>query len=321
MPPCLIRLAMALLATLAAAAASAQSFPARPVRVIVPYSAGGASDIVARVMAQAAPEGTSFVVENRGGGASIPGTQAVAAAAPDGYTVSVIDTALVINPGLFGSRLPYDTERDLAPVGQIATTPLVLALHPGMPANTLRDWLALARGQAGKTTLGHAGNGTAIHLASAQLLIAAGLDAVVVAYRGGGPLVTALLAGEVQGGFLSIPAGRPHVEAGRLRGLAVTGPQRSPALPQVPTFLEAGLPAVDAVPLFGVVAPAGTPPERLERLHALLVAPARRPEVTARLAELGYAVAESEPAAFAATIRGEIGKWREVIGRAGIVPD
>ncbi|MBV1796717.1 tripartite tricarboxylate transporter substrate binding protein [Siccirubricoccus sp. G192] len=324
MPKRLLAAASLLLASLLATPAPAQpttGFPTRALRVIVPYPAGGASDIVARVMAQAAPEGISVVVENRGGGASIPGTQAVATAAPDGYTLGVIDTALVINPGLFGSRLPYDTERDLAPVGQIATTPLVFVLHPAVPATTLQEWLALARGQAGRVNLGHAGNGTAIHLANAQLLIAGGLDAVVAAYRGGGPLITALLGGEVQGGFLSIPAARPHVEARRLRALAVTAAGRSPSLPEVPGFAEAGLPGVDAMPLFGVVAPAGTPPAILARLHAILVQPARQPEVAARLRGLGYEVAASGPQEFAATIHAEIGKWREVISRAGIAPD
>lgn len=297
----------------------------RTVRVIVPYAAGGASDIVARVVTQAAqgdPGAPAFAVENRGGGASIPGTQAIATAPPDGATIGVVDTAIVINPGLFGARMPYDAERDLAPVGVVATTPLVLVAHPSAEAGSVAALVARMRAQPGRMNLGHAGNGTAVHLANAQFLIAAGAEAVVAAYRGGGPLLTALVAGEVGAGFLSVPAARPQVEAGRLRALAVTGPARSAVLPAAPTFAEAGLPAVDALPFFGVVAPPGLPAEMVGRLHALLVAPARaNPAVAARLAELGYAVVAGGPAEFAALVRAETAKWRDVIARAGIVPD
>jgi tripartite-type tricarboxylate transporter receptor subunit TctC len=295
-------------------------FPARPVRLIVPYGAGGASDIIARAMAAAAPQGVTFVVENRGGGASIPGTQAIATAEPDGYTIGVVDTALVINPGLFGPRLPYDTERDFAPIGELATSPLVFCANPAVPSRNLAEWLAWAHAQPA-LNLGHAGNGTAVHLATAQLTIAAGLKAEMVAYRGGGPMIPALLAKEIPAGFLSVPAARPHVEAGRLRALAVTSPQPSPALPDVPGFAQAGLPSVDALPLFGAVAPAATPAAAIRRLHALLVEPAGRPEVKARLETLGYEVAAGSPEQFAAVIRREIAKWREVIARAGIQPD
>jgi tripartite-type tricarboxylate transporter receptor subunit TctC len=296
-------------------------------RVIVPYAAGGASDIAARVMAQAAQgiEGApALAVENRGGGASIPGTQAILAAPPDGATIGVVDTAIVINPGLFGSaRLPYDVERDATPVGVIATSPLALVAHPSAGAETVAALVARMQAEPGRIDMGHAGNGTAVHLANAQFLIAAGVEAVVVAaYRGGGPLLAALVGGEVRAGFLSVPAARPHVEAGRLRALAVTGPARSAVLPGVPSFAEAGLPAVDALPFFGVVAPAGLPAELVRRVHALMVAPARaNPATAARLEELGYTVVAGGPAEFAAMIRAETAKWRAVIARAGIVPD
>jgi tripartite-type tricarboxylate transporter receptor subunit TctC len=277
-------------------------------------------------MAQAAQgiEGApAFAVENRGGGASIPGTQAILAAPPDGATIGVVDTAIVINPGLFGpARLPYDVERDATPVGVIATSPLALVAHPSAGAETVAALVARMRAEPGRIDMGHAGNGTAVHLANAQFLIAAGVEAVVAAYRGGGPLLAALVGGEVRAGFLSVPAARPHVEAGRLRALAVTGPARSAVLPMVPSFAEAGLPAVDALPFFGVVAPAGLPAELVRRVHALMVAPARaNPATAARLEELGYSVVAGGPEAFAAMIRAETAKWRAVIARAGIVPD
>ncbi|HEV7266705.1 MAG TPA: tripartite tricarboxylate transporter substrate-binding protein [Falsiroseomonas sp.] len=313
----------AAMAGFGAAPARAQAWPTKAVRVIVPYSAGGATDIVARIVTEAAGReaGQSFVVENRGGGASIPGTQAVATAPPDGYTLGFIDTALVINPGLFGARLPYDAMRDLAPVGLVATSPLVFLAHPDVPARSLAEATARIRDRAGQSNIGHAGNGTAIHLASAQLLLAADAQAALVAYRGGGPMLTAALAHEVDYVFSSIPACKPHIEAGRLRALAVTGARRSAVLPDVPTFAESGLPAVDAQPFFGVVAPAGTPAEVLERANALLVRQASTPAIAARLAGIGYEVAATDRARFAAIIQADTAKWTEVIRRSNITVD
>jgi tripartite-type tricarboxylate transporter receptor subunit TctC len=302
---------------------AAQTFPTRTVRMIVPYAPGGGTDIVARIMAQAAGEasGQSFVVENRGGGASIPGTQVVTTAAPDGYTVGFVDSALVTNPGLFGARLPYDTERDLAPVGLVAVAPLVLVAPQGTPTRSVRDVVALAKAQPGSIAIGHAGNGTAVHLAAAQFGLATDTRLLAVAYRGAGPMLTALLSGDIQLAFSAIPSAKPHLDSGRLRALAITAPQRATGLPETPTFTEAGWPGVDTLSLFGVVAPAATPPAVLDRLNALLVASARRPAVAARLGELGFAVQASSPEAFAGTIHSEIAKWRATIQQAGIVAD
>jgi len=302
---------------------AAQSYPARTVRVVVPYAPGGGTDIVARIMTHAAAEasGQSFVVENRGGGASIPGTQAVATAAPDGYTVGFVDSALVTNPGLFGDRLPYDTERDLAPVGLVAVAPLVLVAAQAAPIRTVREAVAFAQSRPGTVNIGHAGNGTAVHLAAAQFGLVTETSLVPIAYRGAGPMLTALLAGDVQLAFSAIPSAKPHIDAGRMRALAVTATRRSAALPGTPTFAEAGWPGVDAQSLFSVVAPAGTPPAVLERLNALLVRAAATPAVASRLAELGYDVQASGREAFAETIRSEIAKWRATIARAGIKAD
>jgi tripartite-type tricarboxylate transporter receptor subunit TctC len=303
--------------------AAAQSFPTRPVRVVVPYAPGGGTDIVARIMAQAASDaaGQSFVVENRGGGASLPGTQAVVNAAPDGYTTGFVDSALVTNPGLFGDRMPFDTERDLAPVGLVAVAPLVLVAPREVPFATVREAVARARAQPGSLNIGHAGNGTAVHLAGAQLGLVTESDLVPVAYRGAGPMLTALLGGEIQLAFSAIPSAKPHIDGGRLRALAVTSPQRSSALPDVPTFTEAGFAAVDAVSLFGVVAPSATPTAVLDRLNALLVQPARSPAIAARLTQLGFDVQATTRDAFATLIRSETAKWRATIERAGIRAD
>src|SRR4051794_3313060 len=196
----------ALTATMLAAAmpaARGAGFPAHTVRVVVPYAPGGGTDIVARIMAQhaTAESGQSFAVENRSGGASVPGTQAVVSAAPDGHTIGMMDLSLVTNPGLFGSRLPYDTERDITAVGAVAATPPALLAHPSTGARALADFLAQSRAKPGALAFAHAGNGTASHLAAAQLQMAAGLRLSLVAYRGAGPAAAAMAAGETPFGF------------------------------------------------------------------------------------------------------------------------
>ena len=301
----------------------AAGFPARGVRIIVPYAAGGGSDIVGRILAAQAGQATGlpFSVENRGGGASIPGTQAIVVAPPDGTTVGIVDLALVVNPAMFGARLPYDTLRDLAPVGVLVTAPTVMLAHHAAPARSVVEVVAAARARPGAVSLAHAGTGTANHLASVQFQLAAGLEVVQVSYRGGGPTVTAVVTGEVPYGFGAIPTAKGHIDEGRIRALAVAGPDRSPALPDTPTFAELGLPGVDVVGFWGLVAPAGVPAPVLERLHALLVAPAREATVAARLEGLGYAVVAGSRQDFAAMVEREVAKWRVVIGQAGIVPD
>ena len=296
----------------------ARPFPDRPVPIVVPYAPGGGSDIVARLVAQRAAEATGqgFAVENRGGGASIPGTQAVATAAPDGYTAGVVDIALVINPGLFPGRLPYDAERDLAAVGVLVRAPQVLAQHAALPPRSLREMLDEARSRPGAVALGHAGNGTANHLAAEQLQAAAGVRFALVGYRGAGPAATALVTGEVPYGLNAIPSAKGHVDGGRLRPIAVTS--RSAALPDTPSFAELGLPEVDTEPFFAVVAPAGVPAEVVRRLNALLVAPVRERAVAARLEGLGYSLVAGTPEELAALIQRDTARWRGVIERAGI---
>jgi tripartite-type tricarboxylate transporter receptor subunit TctC len=313
-------LAAAALLPPVAARAQGGAFPNRTVRIIVPYGPGGSSDIVARILAQRAGElsGQQFVVENRGGGASIPGTQAVAAAPPDGYVVGTADNALVVNPGLFRDRLPYDTERDLAALGLAVTAPVVLLAHPAAPARSLGDVLAAMRAQPGRVAVSHGGIGTPTHLAALQLQIATGLEFTQAGYRGGGPQVTGLVAGDVPYGLVAISSSLGHVQGGRLRALAVTSAARSPLLPEVPTTAEAGLPAMDLVGWWGFIAPAGLRPDIQERLHALLLAPAREPALRARLEALGYGVVAGGAAEYAALIRREVAQWTEVANRMGL---
>jgi tripartite-type tricarboxylate transporter receptor subunit TctC len=314
-------LAAAAAAPLAGRVARAQrGFPERAVRIIVPYGPGGSSDIVARILAQRATEitGQSFLVENRGGGASIPGTQAVAAAPPDGYTIGTADNALVVNPALFRERLPYDTERDLGALGLAVTAPLLLLAHPSAPARSVADVLEAARARPGALAISHGGIATPTHLAAVQLQLATGLEFNQVGYRGGGPQLTGLVAGEVPYGLVAISSAFTHVQGGRLRPLAITSAARSAQLPDVPTMAESGLPAVDLVGWWGFIAPAGVPAAVAERLHAALIAPAREAAVTARLEALGYSVVAGSGADYAAQIRREIAQWREIVARVGI---
>ena len=246
-------------------------------------------------------------MENRGGGASIPGTQAVATAAPDGYTLGVMDLSLVTNPGLFGARLPYETERDFSAIGAVVAAPHVLLGSPGGAARSFADFLAAARARPGELAFAHAGNGTANHLASVQLQMAAGLRLSLVGYRGAAPANAAVAAGEVPFGLL--------------RALAVTGTRRSQALPDVPTFAELGLPQMDTESVFGVIAPAGVPAEVVQRLNALMVAPAGTAPIGPRMEAMGYTLMASTAEDYASLIRREISKWRGVVAAAGVQPE
>ncbi|HYF09966.1 MAG TPA: tripartite tricarboxylate transporter substrate-binding protein [Acetobacteraceae bacterium] len=307
-------------AALATHARAQRGFPERPVRIIVPYGPGGSSDIVARLLAQRAAEitGQSFVVENRGGGASIPGTHAVATAAPDGHTIGTADNALGVNPALFRDRMPFDTERDIAALGLAVTAPLLLLAHPAAPARTLADLLAGARARPGSVAISHGGIGTPTHLAAIQLQLATGIEFNLVGYRGGGPQLTGMVTGEVPYGIVAISSASGHVQAGRLRAIGITSSARSALLPDVPTTAEAGLQAVDLVGWWGFIMPAGVPAEIVDRLHRVLIAPAREAALRTRLEGLGYAVVAGPPSDFAALIRREVAQWRDVVARVGI---
>jgi len=219
--------------------AFAQDYPSKPVRVIVPYAAGGATDTLARLVATRIDQELkqSVVIDNRGGGASQVGTQAVATAAPDGYTIGMIDSAFTINPGLFAGKLPYDTRKDFAPVSLVATAPLVFVVHPSVEAKSAQELVALARRKPGMT-YALPGLGTPVHLAGEQLRQATGIEVVSVPYRGAGPSIADFIAGQVQMTFATVPSILEHVRAGRARALAMVG-QRSPLLPDVPTMAEA----------------------------------------------------------------------------------
>jgi tripartite-type tricarboxylate transporter receptor subunit TctC len=290
-------------------------------RVIVPYAPGAATDTLGRIMADLlGGTGTKYIVENRGGGATQIGTKAVATAAPDGQTLGFIDTAFVINPGLFGKALPYDTQQDFAPVSLMAMAPLVLVVHSSVPAQTLKEFVALCKAQPNKFVFGSAGAGSAPHLAGEQFRDAALVDIVHAPYRGGSTVLNDLVAGHIHFGFTTVPTMLQHIRAGTVHALAVTSAARASQLPQVPTMREAGLAAVDATPLFGLVAPAKTPRPVLDKLAAAAQSVRSGPAFQ-RLAELGFIPVGSTPEEFRTRIDAEIGKWAAVIKAGNIKPN
>ena len=301
--------------------AAAQSWPSRPVRVVVPYPPGGANDIVARALQPqvAAALGQPITIENRGGGATQIGTEAVARAAPDGYTFLLTNIALGANPSLF-AKLPYDTTKDLAPITLISTVPLVLVVHPSVAAQNVAEFIALAKAKPGTLNYASAGNGSANHLSMEMFCASAGLDVVHVPYKGFGPALTDLLAGRVSSAFASTLAALPHVRAGKLRTLGISSARRSAVAPEVPTIAESGLPGFDVMEWQMLLAPAGTPPEILERMQREVVAALQANEVRARLTELGATPVGGSAAEAQAFLRAELARWADLARRAGIKP-
>lgn len=306
---------------LATGAAFAQDYPSKPVRIVVPYAAGGATDILARLLATGLEQELkqNFVVDNRGGGASQVGTQGIATAPPDGYTIGLIDSAFTINPGLFAGKLPYDTRKDFAPVSLIATAPLVFVVHPSVEAKSAQELVALAKRKSGMT-YALPGLGTPVHLAGEQLRQVAGIDVVSVPYRGAGPSIADFVAGQVQMTFATVPSILEHVRAGRARALAMVG-ERSPLLPDVPTMTEAGFPGIDAALMFGIVAPAATPAPIVSRLSEAAAKAVRTEPLRGKLTELGYVAFGSAPEEFRTRIDADIAKWARVIEAGNIKPN
>src|SRR5882762_3956516 len=285
-----IRLSLCVLAVLCGAAphASAQSYPTRPIRLVVPFGAGGGTDNLARIVEPLVSKalGQPLVIENRPGGGSIIGMDAVAKAHPDGHTLAMTDTSIAVNPSL--KPLPYDTLNDFAPVSLLATAPVILMSHPKVPAKTLQEFIAFAKAQPGKFNYASGGNGASTHLGGELLKLVAGIDVVHVPYKGTGPAMNDLIGGHVDVMFSGISSARPYLDAGTLRALAVTGETRNAATPDVPTFAEAGLPGVTASTYWGVLAPKGTPQEIVDRVSMAFAQAMKDPVIVARVGELGY---------------------------------
>lgn len=294
---------------LAAGAAAAQDFPSRPVRMIVPYGPGGITDIVARVIAPAMTEdlGQQVVVENRAGGAAIPGFDLVAKSKPDGYTIVAATTALAAQPILF-RKLPYQADRDFAPVSLIIVVPTILVIHPSIPARNVKELIALAKSRPGALNYGSAGNGSDNHLTAEVFKHAARIDALHIPYKGGGAVMLDLVAGQVAFVFSTIPTAHPFISSGRLRPLAVSGGKRNAAYPEVPTVAET-IPGFNVNAWLGLFGPAGMAPNVTDRLQAAAAKALQRPEVAKRLAAMGADIVGSSPAQMAAHLKSEMDRW------------
>jgi tripartite-type tricarboxylate transporter receptor subunit TctC len=307
----------------AAAAGAAETFPSRPIRLIVPFPAGGGTDIVGRVLGQRLHEslGQPFVIDNRGGAGGTLGTALAAKSPPDGYTLLLVPTSHVINPSIY-AKLPYDTEKDFAPITMVAAAAILMAVNPRVPGDTMRGFIeaAKARPQA-IANYGSAGTGTVFHLTGELFKQLSGLALQHVPYRGGGPTVTALIAGEIPLAFETMLALQPHVRAGTLRALAITSPQRSAIMPEIPTTAEAGFAPMVADNSYALFAPAGTPAPILARLHDATLAALRLPDVRDRLREQGAEVVGNSPTELAAYVAAEIPKWAALARQAGVKPD
>jgi tripartite-type tricarboxylate transporter receptor subunit TctC len=303
--------------------ASAQdSYPSRPVRFILPFPPGGGTDILGRVIAErlAANLGQPVVTENRGGAGGNVGAEAAARSSPDGYTIVLVAPSLAISPTLY-SKLNYDPVKDFAPVSLVATVPNVMITHPSVQAQTLQEFIALARSRPGAMNFGSGGSGTSNHLAGELLNIVAGTKLVHIPYKGVNLAMQGVLGEQVHLVFIGVPPALPHIKAGRLRALALVAPQRSPALPEVPTVAEAGLKDFDVTTWYGVLVPAGTPRPIVMRLNAELVKIMHAPEVKEKLAGMATDPLTSTPEEFAAHLKQEIEKWGDVVRKANLKAD
>jgi tripartite-type tricarboxylate transporter receptor subunit TctC len=306
-------------AVLVSAAWAAENYPARPIRFILPYPPGGGNDFVARVLATRLAETIrqQVVIDNRGGAHGIIATELTAKAPPDGYTIFMAGTGHAINPYMY-KKLPYDSVKDFAPVSLAAVAPNVLVLHPSVPAASVRELIALAKAKPGVLSFGSSGGGGNTHLAGELLKLLADINIVHVPYRGTGPAVTALLSGEVQMMFSTLPPVLAQIRAGRLRALAVTGAKRAAAAPELPTIAESGVPNYEAAGWWGVLMPGKTPPAIVMALNAEIVKVLSADATKAQLARDGIEAAPSTPEQFAAHMRAEGLKWAAVIKAANI---
>jgi tripartite-type tricarboxylate transporter receptor subunit TctC len=292
----------------------AQDYPARPVRVVVPFPPGGGTDIVARMVMQKLGErlGANFVIDNRSGAGGTIGTEIVAKSPADGYTLGVVSGSHVINPSLY-KKLPYDAVRDFAPVTLLVSGPGLLVVHPSVPARTVKELVAVAKARPGQIYYASAGNGTPPHLAAELFKTMTGVNMVHVPYKGNTFAFNDLVSGQVSVSFPTIVSGLPLVRSGRLRGLAVTSARRSAVVPDLPTIAESGVPGYDAASWFGLLAPAGTPAPITSKLHQEVARIVHLPEIRDRFLDQGLDPVGNTPAEFTAFIGAEVQRWGRVV--------
>jgi tripartite-type tricarboxylate transporter receptor subunit TctC len=318
----MIRLVAPLLAAIALAAAapaSAQSPSTKPIRLICPFPPAGAVDIASRAIASELSRilGQTVTVDNRpGAGGNIGGTEA-ARSAPDGHTLLMTTSGInAINPALY-AKMPFDPIKDLVPVVALVSLSNVLAVHPSVKANSVADLIAMAKAEPGKLTYASSGNGTSIHMSGEMFKYLAKVDILHIPYKGSAPAMTDLLGGQVMMMFDNIPSALPHIKAGKLRALAVTGARRDPLLPDVPTVAEAGVPGYESGVWFGLAVPAGTPKEEIARLNEAAVKGTKSPEFIKRMTELGYTIIGSTPEQMAEMNAAETARWGPIVKASG----
>ena len=313
-----IGLACAVACVAASGLAMAQDYPNKPVKLVVPYPPGGPTDIVARVVAQKLQEqmGQPFVIDNKPGAGANTGAEAVARSTPDGYTLLVAPTAHAINPSLF-SKLSYQLLKDLAPVSQLTSGPLVIVANPALPAQNIQELIALAKGKSGGLNFGSSGNGQSTHLSAELFSAMAGIKMSHVPYKGSAPALTDVMAGQTDLMFDTMLSAMPHVKAGKLKAVAITSSQRSPVAPHLPTVAESGLPGYEAIAWNGLLAPAGTPKEVVARLNAELKKVLENPDVRQRFEAQGFAASWNSPATFGSFLQAEVDKWAKVVQVSG----
>jgi tripartite-type tricarboxylate transporter receptor subunit TctC len=306
------------LAPAIASAADAQPYPSRPIRIIVPQSAGGSTDLVARPLAQklSLALGQQIVVDNKPGAGSVIGTDAVAKAQPDGYTLLAVAASVTMSPSLY--KLPYDPLRDLAPISELSALPNILVVHPSLPLHTAKELIAFVKARPNQLNFGSSGVATGTHMSMELFMHMTGMKMVHVPYKGGAPGVAALIAGEVQVNFATISTALPHVHSGKLRALAVSTAKRAAAAPDVPTLAEAAVPGYDYSSWIGLLAPAKTPQPIIDRLYRESAKAMNTPEVRSILATEGSEVVANSPEAFGRIMKTEIARWKQVVQAAGI---
>ncbi len=299
------------------------AYPVKPIRLVVPFAPGGSTDTIARLIGQKLDEalGQQVIIDNRPGAGGNLGVDYVAKSAPDGYTLIFGHVGTFgFGPSLY-AKLPYDPIRDFAPVALFAMVPNMLVVHPSLPANNVRELVALARARPGQLNYGSSGNGSASHLATEYFKLLSKTDITAIPYKGTGPLVTDLIAGQTSLTITGVPPLYPHVQSGRLRALAVGSVKRLPLLPSLPTIAEAGVPGYESSTWFGPLAPAKTPREIIVRLNAELMKMLQRPDVRARFAAEGIEALGSTPEEFGTYIKSEIERWSRVIKAADVRPE